>query len=310
MVDLRRPDPGVRRAPRGRGRWPGCRRSRWTAARRRGARCPSLPDREGCWPGGRARPYGHAPEPAASPAPDGGGRGGPARAAGRAARRPGRRGRGARRASSPSSRTPPGSRPTPAEGWTVAHQIAHLAWTDEQALLAATDPAASPRRRRPRPRTWPAPSTPPRPGRRGPARALLDRWRARPGARWPTRWRRLPEGTPAALVRPADERRLDGHRPADGDLGARPRRHRRARAAAVGRRRGCGTSRTSASAPATSPSPSTGCPPRPSRSASSSPRPDGVAWTWGPRTPRSGSPARRSTSACGSPSAGTAPTWR
>jgi uncharacterized protein (TIGR03084 family) len=30
--------------------------------------------------------------------------------------------------------------PTPAEGWTVAHQIAHLAWTDEQALLAANDP--------------------------------------------------------------------------------------------------------------------------------------------------------------------------
>jgi uncharacterized protein (TIGR03084 family) len=30
--------------------------------------------------------------------------------------------------------------PTPAEGWTVAHQIAHLAWTDEEALLAATDP--------------------------------------------------------------------------------------------------------------------------------------------------------------------------
>ena len=32
--------------------------------------------------------------------------------------------------------------PTPAAGWTVAHQIAHLAWTDEQALRAATDPAA------------------------------------------------------------------------------------------------------------------------------------------------------------------------
>jgi uncharacterized protein (TIGR03084 family) len=31
--------------------------------------------------------------------------------------------------------------PTPSKGWTVAHQIAHLAWTDEQALLAATDPA-------------------------------------------------------------------------------------------------------------------------------------------------------------------------
>ncbi|GGX63163.1 TIGR03084 family metal-binding protein [Streptomyces minutiscleroticus] len=28
---------------------------------------------------------------------------------------------------------------TPAEGWTVAHQIAHLAWTDRSALLAVTD---------------------------------------------------------------------------------------------------------------------------------------------------------------------------
>ena len=31
--------------------------------------------------------------------------------------------------------------PTPAAGWTVAMQIAHLAWTDEQALSAVTDPA-------------------------------------------------------------------------------------------------------------------------------------------------------------------------
>ncbi|MFE9170997.1 TIGR03084 family metal-binding protein [Streptomyces kebangsaanensis] len=30
--------------------------------------------------------------------------------------------------------------PTPAAGWTVAHQIAHLAWTDRSALLAVTDP--------------------------------------------------------------------------------------------------------------------------------------------------------------------------
>ncbi|HWB36355.1 MAG TPA: TIGR03084 family metal-binding protein [Rugosimonospora sp.] len=30
--------------------------------------------------------------------------------------------------------------PTPAPGWTIAHQIAHLAWTDEQVVLAATDP--------------------------------------------------------------------------------------------------------------------------------------------------------------------------
>lgn len=32
--------------------------------------------------------------------------------------------------------------PTPAPSWTVAHQIAHLAWTDRAALLAATDAEA------------------------------------------------------------------------------------------------------------------------------------------------------------------------
>ncbi|MFJ4620038.1 TIGR03084 family metal-binding protein [Streptomyces sp. NPDC088812] len=31
---------------------------------------------------------------------------------------------------------------TPAPGWTIAHQIAHLAWTDHSAHLAATDPEA------------------------------------------------------------------------------------------------------------------------------------------------------------------------
>jgi uncharacterized protein (TIGR03084 family) len=30
---------------------------------------------------------------------------------------------------------------TPAEGWTIAHQIAHLAWTDDASVSAATDPA-------------------------------------------------------------------------------------------------------------------------------------------------------------------------
>jgi uncharacterized protein (TIGR03084 family) len=32
--------------------------------------------------------------------------------------------------------------PTPAPGWTIAHQVAHLAWTDRQAVCAATDPRA------------------------------------------------------------------------------------------------------------------------------------------------------------------------
>lgn len=31
------------------------------------------------------------------------------------------------------------SRPTPAAGWTIAHQIAHLAWTDHASVLAITD---------------------------------------------------------------------------------------------------------------------------------------------------------------------------
>lgn len=34
------------------------------------------------------------------------------------------------------------STPTPAEGWTIAHQIAHLAWTDETSVKAAFDPDA------------------------------------------------------------------------------------------------------------------------------------------------------------------------
>lgn len=34
------------------------------------------------------------------------------------------------------------STPTPAEGWTIAHQIGHLAWTDAQSVIAATDAAA------------------------------------------------------------------------------------------------------------------------------------------------------------------------
>jgi len=34
------------------------------------------------------------------------------------------------------------ARVTPAPGWTIGHQIAHLAWTDQVALLAATDEVA------------------------------------------------------------------------------------------------------------------------------------------------------------------------
>src|SRR5215203_4296467 len=33
------------------------------------------------------------------------------------------------------------ARQTPAQGWTIAHQIAHLAWTDRKSLIAAGRPA-------------------------------------------------------------------------------------------------------------------------------------------------------------------------
>ncbi len=69
--------------------------------------------------------------------------------------------------------------PTPADGWTVAHQIAHLAWTDDQALLSVRSPGRVRRRaaqgrgpdRRRRQRR--------RPGRRARVSPpeLLRRWR-------------------------------------------------------------------------------------------------------------------------------------
>lgn len=34
------------------------------------------------------------------------------------------------------------SLPTPAQGWTIGHQIGHLMWTDKAAILAITDPEA------------------------------------------------------------------------------------------------------------------------------------------------------------------------
>ncbi|MGW5936944.1 TIGR03084 family metal-binding protein [Streptomyces celluloflavus] len=70
--------------------------------------------------------------------------------------------------------------PTPAEGWTVAHQIAHLAWTDRQALRSATDPDGF--RRAAREALATAPLTfvddGARTGARLPPAELLAEWRA------------------------------------------------------------------------------------------------------------------------------------
>ena len=72
MVDLRRPDARRSRAPPGRGRWPRRRRSRWTAARRRGARFASLPHPPGAGQGPSVRTvrgWSPAPSPPTVPPP-------------------------------------------------------------------------------------------------------------------------------------------------------------------------------------------------------------------------------------------------
>ncbi|KUH37047.1 MULTISPECIES: TIGR03084 family metal-binding protein [Streptomyces] len=68
--------------------------------------------------------------------------------------------------------------PTPAPRWSVAHQVAHLAWTDEVAFLATTDPGAFAGHVA---RAAAAPGTfvdeAAEAGATGPPAALLARWR-------------------------------------------------------------------------------------------------------------------------------------
>jgi uncharacterized protein (TIGR03084 family) len=72
---------------------------------------------------------------------------------------------------------------TPAAGWTVRDQIAHLSWTDEQALIAATDKAAFDEKLKV---AWQNPTGFVDDGAREeaakPTAQLLDEWRKRRGA--------------------------------------------------------------------------------------------------------------------------------
>ena len=69
--------------------------------------------------------------------------------------------------------------PTPAAGWTIAHQIAHLAWTDRAVLLAIGKPAEFARQSA---ALWNASESPvdegAEEGARQPPRELLARWRS------------------------------------------------------------------------------------------------------------------------------------
>ncbi|TYP90325.1 TIGR03084 family metal-binding protein [Blastococcus xanthinilyticus] len=67
--------------------------------------------------------------------------------------------------------------PTPAAGWTVAHQIAHLAWTDQVAADAVREPARFRAERDAAPDLARAVDDAAAQGAAAPPAELLDRWR-------------------------------------------------------------------------------------------------------------------------------------
>ena len=189
----------------------------------------------------------------------------------------------------------------------------HLAWTDDVATLAATDAgrvrgrrSSRPRRRVRRLRRRGRPPSA-RSSRRPTCCAPLARGPAR---RSSTRCAAVPAGTKLPWFGPPMSADVDGHRPADGDLGARAGRRRRARrrprtptdrlrhVAHIGVR-----TRDFAYLVHGRPPPA-----EPFRVELAAPGRRAVDVGAGGRG-RSGSPVRRSTSACSSPSAATAPTW-
>ena len=172
--------------------------------------------------------------------------------------------------------------PTPAAGWDVATQVAHLAWTDDAAFAAATDKQA-----------WDAlvleaiadpehaVDTAALAGGAGPPGRAARPLARRTGA--PGRGAaRVPRRAEDAVVRPADVGHLDGHRPVDGDLGALARRARGPGSRARGQRP------DPARRAPRGPHPPLllrrarrGARRRPSR-ASTLTAPSGDVWTWGP----------------------------
>lgn len=85
---------------------------------------------------------------------------------------------------------------TPAAGWDVAHQMAHLAWTDHASLLAATDPAG-----------WEALLETARADLAGFVDAAADEWSAAPSEELLARWRAGRTALAAALAQvPAGEK--------------------------------------------------------------------------------------------------------
>ena len=115
--------------------------------------------------------------------------------------------------------------PTPAPGWAIAHQVAHLAWTDEALTVALTDPGSFAGLRARAPRRGPPGRRRRGRGRRGesgqPGPSLADR----PAPHRPPAAPMPPKG-PDPLDRPAHGSGGRSQRPHHGDLRPRPGRAR------------------------------------------------------------------------------------
>src|SRR6266540_4192806 len=144
--------------------------------------------------------------------------------------------------------------PTPAPGWSIAHQIAHLAWTDDRTLLAATDPEVFAED------LVRAAAT---------ITTYVDEGAAAgavvPPADLLARWREGRAAVLAALLAVPAGQKLPWYGPPMSAPSTSPTRW----GSGASRRPGCGTSRDSRPVPATSP---TGCAPssRPPSSSGSS----------------------------------------
>ena len=88
--------------------------------------------------------------------------------------------------------------PTPAPGWTIAHQIGHLLWTDRVALTAVTDEAGFAE----------AAGTPPRPIRPASSTRAPRNWRPLPPAELLADWRATRGRLHEALLTVPDGRKL------------------------------------------------------------------------------------------------------
>ena len=224
----------------------------------------------------------------------------------RGPRRPGHRGRGARRARSPPSTSRTGVAPPRPPGWDVATSVAHLAWTDEVAVLAATDKAG-----------WDAvvleaiadptgSSTPRRsPAARLPPPSSSRRWRAG-RSRLAEVLAAHPAGEKLPWFGPPMSPTSMATARLHGDLGARARRRRRARRHRRAARPGAARGAHRGADPRLLLRQQRPRRARRATSGSSSPRPAARPGRTGRRTPTSASPARPGTSRCSSPSAGTA----